>query len=290
MTNEEFQAFIATDDGKVWFEGVPGDNISGYISPVTITALVDEAKKPLLSKRDELLEEIRKSKDTKKTVEEQLSGTTRYLNLLEDYNIGVDSDGKLDYSKVEEVLRDLRSGKSDPGAGATPAEIIEAQRQLKGVQRDLDMKSKEVALRDSQMQDLHTEIDTRDVYIHDLLISNAMRAALGKEGYAGVIIDNILPSLVAKSGAQVSYDETKDTNKWSAITEDNRSIEEWVKYWATTEEGIVFKPGKINSGGGAGGSGNPISSKSWKDMSQAEKMDLFRKDRIAYDKLKVANG
>jgi len=290
MTTEEMNAFIETEAGKTWLEPIVAGDLPKFMGPTQISSMIEKAKEPLLSKRDELINETKAERQKRQDLEGKVTETTRYLHLLEDFNVGLDDEGKVSYSKVEEVLRNLRTGKNDPAAGANGAELVEVQRKLKNSLREYETLGKELNTKNEAIKSAQADIEVRDDYIHQLLITNTMSTALAEAGYPAITIKNILPNLVVQSGAQVNYDDSKDiAQRWSAITDDNRPIKEWVDYWSKTDEGLFFMPGRDNAGGGAGGSGNGGTSKSFADMDQNERTALYRKDPALYRKMRDAS-
>lgn len=292
MTLDEVKALAETTEGRSWLESIPMDRALQYVSPDEVQNQVMEAKKPLLTKQEALLAETKKAKEERNALRADMENNQRFLHLLEDFNIGVDDEGKLDYTRVEEMLRDVKSGKGGAPDGASGAEIAEVNRRLKKSQREFEAKQKEIALKENDLQVALQHINTRDAFIHDLLINEKMQAALAKVGYPQTTIETILPALVRESGAQVHYDESIEevSQRWSAITNDNQTIGDWVKYWSTTEKGLHFMPGRQNVGGGAGGSGGRSTPKSWNEMSFSERDALHRNSPETYRQLRDAHN
>ncbi len=286
MTKEELDAFVKTEEGIKWMEPIVAGNLPRFTSPGALPGVIEEAKKGLLNKKLELETEISTLKTTHNTLKDDHANSQRYLNLFEDFHVGLDESGKPDYNKVEEVLKKVASGVSDPGAGASNADLVEVKRLLTKSQRDGEAQTKQLKLKDTDIESFKSEIEMRDTYINGLLVNDAFRVALGKSGYHETAIDMILPKIIAKSGAQVNYDDSKETNeRWSATTDDGRSPKEWVDWWKATEEGLYFMPGRQNGGGGSQGSGTGGTAKSWEKMSTTEKTAIYRKDPSLYRKM-----
>lgn len=268
---EGVQDFLNSDDGKRWFKTVAPT--LGFKTPEEIEA----EKKGVANKNREVIQANKKLKERLEVLENTGESFSKLKRILADYDVVDDSD-ELDYDSVERTLSRLRrEGDGDPG------ELDELQRQLKRSQRDFDQLKKELALRDSKIEEREAMIGERDNVISNLLIDGAFKSALAVNGYSELIVRNILPALRATSKAEVQKDE--ETGDYKAVTDDGRSIEDWVKIWKDTDEGKALRLSSPNGGGGGRGSGASSGvTKAFSEMSAAERMKLFKDNPELYRK------
>lgn len=268
---EGVQEFLNSEGGKQWFKTVAPT--LGFKTPEEIEA----EKEGVARKNREVIQNNKKLKEKLDELESTGESYSKLKRILADYDVVDDSD-ELDYDSVERTLSRLRrEGDGDPG------QLDEYQRQLKRSQRDLDQLKKEIALRDSRLEESKSEIGERDNVISNLLIDGAFKSALAANGYSELIVRNILPALRATSKAEVQKDE--ETGDYKAVTDDGRSIEDWVKLWKDSDEGKALRFSSSNGGGGGRGSGGSSGvSKPFSEMSAAERMKLFKDNPELYRK------
>jgi len=271
----EFEEFIKTDEGQKWF----GTFRAGL--GLKNANEVEVEKEGVAAKNRELLDEKKAVLKKLEDASVSLDDFKKVKDLFHEFDIEVDGEEGLDYTKVEEALGRLRQSGDD----GSPQELEETKRALRRSQRDFEGKSKEVTARDTRIAEQDDEIAKLKDDISKLLVDGAFTTALTKEGYGELIIPNILSALRAKSSAQIQYDE--DKGEWKAITDDGRDIESWVKLWKETEDGKALRIAPTNTGGGAGGGGGPAPAKAWKDMSVQERAELFLRNEEAYRALKA---
>nr|BDD47037.1 hypothetical protein 8 [bacterium] len=273
---EGVQEYLNTEEGKNWFTSMA--NAMGFKS----TEEVEKEKEGVVNKYQEVIRDNKKLQNEIKELEGGVDKFGQLKEILKDYEIGIDDSGNFEYDKVEESLDKLRL----PSNGSSN-KLQENERLLKRFQRDLDQTKKEVADRDSQIATLETEVKRRESVISELLVDGAFHSSLIAAGYSELIIPNILPALRAKSHAQIQQDE--ETGRYKAITDDGRSIEDWVKIWKDTEEGKALRLSPENSGGGSrGSSGGAGVPKKLKEMTPGERVKLFKENPELYHKLKGA--
>jgi len=253
----------------------------GYIPESGMQALIDTQVTGLKTKNTELLGAEKKLKDQMAAMGIINDDYTHLKNILSDFGITLDNDGKLDNTKLEEFLE---SKSIDGGQAAKDA--VNLERQLRRAEREktaLERKIKDFA----GVQEKHTkDLSERDVFIEGMLIDDALRSSLYKNGFEELQIGYLLPALKLQSKAVVEIDEA--TGKRNAITDDGKAVGEWVDWFANTDEGKALKPAPKNSGGGATGNADTRSggTKSFKDMTLPERGELFRKDPIKYRQMK----
>lgn len=271
---EQLNEYLNTDEGKSWFQQFVGG--LGYKAPEEI----EKEKEGIASKNREVIEHNKKLKQ--QIEEEQKKGQSfeKVKNLFADYEIAVDDEGNIDYDGVEKALSRLKSS-----GDADPSKIEEMQRQMKRAQRDVEQQKKEVTGRDARIQELEKQLETDQAEIGRLLIDGAFKEALQEQNYNSLVVSNILPALRAKSNTQLQFNEEK--GQYEAITDDGRPIKDWVNMWKDTEEGKALRMSPVNSGGGGRGSGSGTGGqKTFKEMSVAEKTQLYRENPDLYRKMK----
>lgn len=270
--------WLASDAGKEWFKTTAPT--LGVMTPEE----VEKAKEGVARKNAELLKEKKAVQDKLAEAEKRGESFGHLTRLLRDYEV-VDAEGEIDYDGVEKSLSRLRrKGDGEPG------ELDELQRQLKRSQRDYEAVKKDVALRDTRIEEAQTMIQERDDVIADLLIDGAFRSALSTHGYSDLIVKNILPALRGTSKVQVEREEPEGEGakpKYRAVCDDGRSVEDWVKLWKDTDEGKALRLAPANSGGGGSGSrGTGGASKAWGEMTPSERMKLFQDNPDLYRRKK----
>jgi uncharacterized membrane-anchored protein YhcB (DUF1043 family) len=271
---EQLKESLETDEGKTQFQQFVSG--LGYKSPEEI----EREKEGIVSKNREVIENNKKLKQQIEEQEKKSSYFEKIKNLLSDYEVGVDEDGNLDYDGIEKALTKLKST-----GNADPSKIEEMQRQMKRAQRDVEQQKKEVTGRDARIQELQQQIEKDQSEIQRLLIDGAFKEALQTHNYNGFVVSNILPALRAKSNAQLQFNEEK--GQYEAITDDGRSISDWINMWKDTEEGKALRMSPVNSGGGGKGSGSGSGGyKLFKDMTPQERLQLYKENPDLYRKMK----
>ncbi len=256
--------FIETEDGGTWFKEAA--TALGYMT----SDEVEEDKKGVATKNQEL---ITKNKKLQKSVEDSESTVESFVKLkgiLKGHEIIVDVDAEIDYDTIDDALSRSRRDGGDGNSG----DLEELKRQVRKSQRDLDDADRKVTVLETSGEEKDTTIVERNSTISSLLIDGAFQTALIAESYSELTIPLIVKSLREKSKAEVQKDE--ETGEYKAVTDDGRSIPDWVKFWKDTDEGKALRPGAINTGGGGKGSGGKGGGtvKPWAEMTGAEKTQL----------------
>ena len=275
---EAAKRFIGTEEGQAWFSEAAGG--LGF----STAEQVETEKAGLVTKNKELLSEKRGLQTKITAAEVSNTAFTRVKKILRDYEIPIDDEGEPDYDSIEQSLSRQRGGGD---GGGDPSELDELKRLSKKSSRDLEEANRTIETLNTSNEKKQADIDGKSSTISNLLIDGVLTASLATAGYEELIIPHLVLSLREQSKAEVTQDE--ETGEYKAATDDGRSIPDWIKYWADTDEGKAFKIAAINSGGGGKGSGvRGGKQKPWHEMSMSERSELFRNNKELYTQLKNA--
>ena len=252
----------------------------GFVSKDQMSVLVEEAKKPLLNKNEELKKEKLSVKEKLEETERLGQNYQRVKEILQDFNIPVDKDGKVDYDGMEEALRGLRSTSAD-----TPKGDPDLAQQLRRSQREHDMTKGELAKTAETVQNLEKEIQAMNGFLENVLVNQQLKSELISHDYPESVADLIILSLRDMSKAKVERIEDDEGNPlWSATTDSGQSIKEWVEWWKDTDKGMQLRMAPKMKGGNSHGSN--YSNKTWSELTWDQKTELYNENPDLYRRLK----
>lgn len=204
-------------------------------------------------------------------------------NTLSDFGIELDSDGKIDDTKLEVFLDSKRVDGSDAAK-----RLVELERNANRMEREKKTLERKLAEQDLTMETLKGTFTEQNQFIENKLIDDELKASLIKNGFEEPFIDVLVPSLKIKSKAVVEIDETTGSLIRTAVTDDGKAVGEWVDWFVTTDEGKALKPAPKNHGGQAPGNGGNHGgvNKPYSEMSIGDKVELARADPAKYRQLR----
>ena len=252
----------------------------GFVAQSSVQGLIETQVSSLKKKNVELLGKQSTVKEHLTLANSLNEEYTHVKNILHDFGIELDSSGKLDDTKLEEVLR----SKGVAGGDASK-DTIELERKLRAVAREKGNVDKLLKGQIDQAVLLNNQLAESSKFIETLMVDDILRSSLRKNGFEDLQIDYMIPALKVESKAVVEIDET--TGIRTAVTDDGKAVSEWVDWFANTDKGKALKPAPKNTGGGSGGNDGTHTggTKLFKDMSIGEKVTLFKADPAKYKQL-----
>ena len=253
----------------------------GFIPEGSVSNLVDSQVAGLKTKNAELIAREKKLKDQVAELTAKGDDFDHFKNVLNDFGIPLDKDGKLDDNELEKFIE---SKSVDGGEAARNA--VNLERTLRRVEREKKELERKITDFSSSLEERAKALSERDSYIESMLIDEALRSSLYKNGFEELQVAYLLPALKEKSKAVVEFDDT--TGERKAVTDDGKAVGEWVDWFANTDEGKALKPAPKNHGGGSGGNTGTkgLANKPFIEMTPAERGELFRTDPNKYRQLR----
>ncbi len=256
----------------------------GYIPETGMQSLIDTQVSGLKTKNLNLIGESKKLKDKVTSLTTVSDDFGHLKNILSDFGFPLDNSGKLDDTKLEEFFESKRGD-----GGEAIKNAVNLERTLRRVEREKLVVERQIQDLTSSITDSAKSLAERDSYIETILIDEALRSSLYKNGFEEIQIAYLIPALKDKSKAVVEIDDITGNRK--AITDSGLAVGEWVTEFSNSDEGKALKPAPKNHGGGSTGNtgsrGGSI--KPWKEMSMGEKGDLFKSDPVKYRQMRDAN-
>lgn len=255
----------------------------GYIPETGMQELIDTQVSGLKTKNTALLGSEKKLKDQMAALTVLNDDYGHLTNVLSDFGFPLDNTGKLDDTKLEEFLESKNVGTGEAGK-----DVVNLERTLRRVEREKLVIERRIEDLTGSITESAKSLSERDSYIESMLIDEALRSSLYKNGFEDLQIGYLLPALKDKSKAVVEIDDITGDRK--AITDDGKAVGEWVDWFANTDEGKALKPAPKNHGGGSGGNSGQRGSttKPFAEMTPTEKGDLFKTDPVKYRQLRDA--
>ena len=182
-------------------------------------------------------------------------------------------------TKNADLLRDLRKAKS--GATVDPAEVQKLEDEnatLKTQVTELTRaKTKAEGLAERATKDLQAE----QSQTQRLLVDTGLNDALAK---AGVTNPGYLKAVKSMLAMQAKVEVEGDAR---VVKIDGKALPDYVKEWSTSDDGKHFVAAPGNSGGGSGGGGGNTA-KAFKDLSETERTELYRRDPAEFQRQSTA--
>jgi hypothetical protein len=180
-------------------------------------------------------------------------------------------------TKNRELLGEVKAAKAKAkGAEIDPSEHEALKAQVEQLQSQLDKTSKMTKV---ETEKLTKQLGEKDAALQRLLIDGGLSDALAKAGVAPQSMDAAKALLRQDVAIKSEGDDIR------AVMGD-KALSEAISEWASSEQGKHFVAAPKNSGGGAIGSTNGASSKSFKDMTSEERTTLYRNNPQQYEAMK----
>lgn len=162
-------------------------------------------------------------------------------------------------------VKELRKGKA-----IDPAEVDKLQEKIDKLESDLTTSQK--ALKDGQktFEKLTGDLKTEQGFVSKLLLDNGLTDSLVKAGVA----KQFLPAVKSMLSGQA---QIKIDGENRSVVIDDKSLDDFITQWSSSDEGKHFISAPANSGGGSsGGSGSgtggkTVSRQQWDVMSHVER-------------------
>lgn len=165
-------------------------------------------------------------------------------------------------TKNTKLIADLKKARAGEG-GDSAAEVERLEGELAKVQADLKAATKSLDKITKERDELATERDGLSKNLEGVLIDNALSAALAEAKVDGKLFSGAMAVLRPKAALKLEGDERK------AFVGD-KSLGDFVKEWAGSDEGKAYVSAAGNSGGGAGGSQGGQGGQAGKTWTRAE--------------------
>ena len=157
--------------------------------------------------------------------------------------------------KNQELLGELKEARK--GKTIDPAELDKLQSKIDLLESDLGIAQKTSKEKDKLLKQAQDALASESGFTQKLLLDNGLTEALVKVGVASPY----LPAVKAMLSTQAKVIPEGDARK--AVIGD-KELSEFVKDWATSDEGKHYISAPANGGGGAsGGSGSGSGTKTW---------------------------
>jgi len=253
----------------------------GFVAESGVQALIDSQISGLKTKNGQLIGADKKLRDELQTLAALRDDHENLVNMLTDFGIELDKDGKLDETKVEQFL-ETRSGKSGEAAGDT----IKLEREVRRIERERQKLERKVKDTEALMAQTTAKLQDTESFVNTILVDRELEQSLYKNGFEKLQVGYLLPALKLQSKAVVEIDEI--TGERKAITDDGKAVGEWVDWFATTDEGKALKPAPKNHGGSSPGSNNSRTGtvKPWAEMTGGERARLAKENPTKYHQLR----
>lgn len=156
-------------------------------------------------------------------------------------------------AKNHELLGKLKSAQK--GQQIDPAELQEVEAQRDQLKAELDKVSKAAKKAEKDLEAANTRAAEAEGFTSKLLVDNGLSDALVKAGVTNPVHQKAAKAMLAGQVQIVADGEVK------APKVGDKALADFVKEWASGEEGKHFVTAPDGSGGGAGPSGKPDAQK-----------------------------
>jgi len=248
---------------KTTLEGIEGIDFNAIETQArAVTASYDAEKTRINKKNTELLGDLKKAKEKAKTAEEELSKID-----VEEYN-------KLKEEEEDRILN------GDNASGKVKINLDE-------IKSKYDKKYQLIITKkDEEIKNLSGKLKDKDSVINSTLIENEISKQMAsgqipvRDEFKQMLIENFRNKcFVEDDGTEkVVYikDKTGDT-----------PIATFFDYWNNSEEAKIYLKAEDTSGAGIKGNKGFKKTKSFGEMTNDEKVQLYNNNRAEYERLKT---
>ena len=176
-------------------------------------------------------------------------------------------------AKNKELLAELKEAKK--GKQIDPAEVEKLEAKINALETDLGNATKALKDGNKAYESLKANLDAETGFTSKLLLDNGLTDALVKSGVAAPYLPAVKAMLISQAKI-----EANGSDRIAKIGD--KELGEFVKEWATSDEGKNFISAPANAGGGsAGGASSGSGSKtvsraSWDEMSHADRANFVK--------------
>ena len=195
---------------------------------------------------------------------------------------------------LEEQIEDLKN--QVEATGSKNSELIKELRIAKNKNKEFNLDdfnklTEKVEQLESENSKLNGTIKQKDIEVQKLSTSfqeaNGKLEQLSYDDAIAKVVDG-LKLAGNKQAIAKKLLKAEATFKDGALSFGDKSVDDFVKDWTSpTGEGYMFLEGTQHSGGGASGGGNNSSGiKTLSQMSESERIQLFKEDPIKFNQMK----
>jgi hypothetical protein len=176
-------------------------------------------------------------------------------------------------AKNKELLAELKEAKK--GKQIDPAEVEKLESKIALLETDLGNATKALKDGNRAYESLKASLDAETGFTSKLLLDNGLTDALVKNGVAAPFLPAVKAMLISQAKI-----EANGNDRVAKIGD--KELNEFVKDWATSDDGKNFISAPANAGGGsAGGSsggtgGKTVSRSSFDAMSHVERANFVK--------------
>jgi len=176
-------------------------------------------------------------------------------------------------AKNKELLAELKEAKK--GKQIDPAEIEKLESKIASLETDLSNATKALKDGNKAYESLKASLDAETGFTSKLLLDNGLTDALVKNGVAAPFLPAVKAMLISQAKI-----EANGNDRIAKIGD--KELNDFVKDWATSDDGKNFISAPANAGGGsAGGSsggtgGKTVSRSSFDAMSHGERAKFVK--------------
>lgn len=176
-------------------------------------------------------------------------------------------------SKNSELLKELRTAKNKNKEldFDTYNKVLEENDTLKG---ELSKTKGELNLKAKDLEKLSSTLTEKENYLKNLTLENSLNEQLTKVGVKA----ELLPAVKALLKGQASVNENN-------VLIGDKSINDFMAEWSATD-GKAYIQAPANSGTGAMGSNGGGNAQKLSDLSESERITLFKTDPIKFNQMK----
>lgn len=172
-------------------------------------------------------------------------------------------------AKRDELLGEVR--KLRKGQQVDPEEVERIERERDTLKEELIKAQRELKAANTAAERATKDLQTEQSQTQRLLVDTGLNDALAK---AGVTNPGYLKAVKSMLAAQAKVEVEGDAR---VVKIDGKALPDYVKEWSASDDGKHFVAAPGNSGGGSGGGGGN-SAKAFKDLSETERTELYRRD------------
>ena len=176
-------------------------------------------------------------------------------------------------AKNKELLAELKEARK--GKQIDPAEVEKLESKIALLETDLGNATKALKEGNKAYETLKASLDAETGFTSKLLLDNGLTDALVKNGVAAPFLPAVKAMLISQAKIEVNGNDR-------VAKIGDKELGEFVKNWATSDDGKNFISAPANSGGGsAGGSsggtgGKTVSRSGFDSMSHVERANFVK--------------
>jgi uncharacterized protein YoxC len=171
-------------------------------------------------------------------------------------------------SKNRELLAEVKKLKK--GVEVDPAEVERLEAEIESLNSERATLAKSVKELTKQVENVTNSLSTESKFTQRLLVENGLSAELAKAGVTNPAHMRAAMALLKDQVQVIAEGETRSAKAG------DKPLSDFVKEWATGDEGKHFVTAQANTGGGATGStGGGAAAKGKVDGNEAERAAYF---------------